>query len=168
MSEWYQRSNPMDIQPIPWLHPDAIAYLDGILRPDMEVLEHGSGGSTLWFAARVKHVTAYEMDNGWHKVVNKLRPANVSLRNASFPIGAPDVGMDLILIDGTPVENRAAWLKAVLQLVKPGGYVVLDNANRPEYKQERAEFAAHAKLLKCVNGNGESTEYMVTEFYRCG
>lgn len=167
--KWWQPRNPSQIEPTPWLHPKAITYLESLLTPDMEVLEFGAGGSTLWFAERVKHVVSFEHDNEWYRLIKTKAPESVHLISAS-PFGFPyNVSMskrDLLFIDGEPVEQRKDWLEKAPQLVKPGGYVILDNANRPEYASERAEFAKHATLLHTVNGNEPPCVHLITEFYR--
>ena len=38
----------------PWISFGAILFLEKILKKDMQVYEYGSGGSTLFFAQRVK------------------------------------------------------------------------------------------------------------------
>jgi predicted O-methyltransferase YrrM len=73
---------------------------------------------------------------------------------------------DLLLIDGEPVEDRAEWLKAAPTTVKPGGWVVLDNANRPEYEKERKHLQTYAAEFETFNGNEGGTLYLVTEFYK--
>ncbi|KKO18101.1 MAG: hypothetical protein BROFUL_03203 [Candidatus Brocadia fulgida] len=54
----------------PWIVFTAIKYLDAILTKDMMVFEYGSGGSTLFFAERVKTVISVEHDKSWWKVVS--------------------------------------------------------------------------------------------------
>ena len=164
MDTWFKPSKPEDIKPIPWLGKKVIEYLESILTKDMDVLEHGSGGSTLWFASRVKRVTACEHDSAWKTEIQKQAPENVVLMDARIP--EKSVPFDLFLIDGEPIQNRAEWIQWATYLVKPGGWIVLDNANRPEYAKEREELAQKAKLIKrfdCNNG----TQYLVTEFYKC-
>jgi predicted O-methyltransferase YrrM len=161
---WWKPSRPDEIKPVPWLHPAAVAYLESILTPDMEVIEHGSGGSTLWFAERVKCVTSFESDPDWRRSVEKQAPQNVDfLEWLSVVFG---VLYDLVLVDGEPVENRATWIKTVKRLVKPSGWVVLDNANRPEYAAEREGLREHAELVNTVDGNTGGTKYLVTEFWK--
>lgn len=165
MPKWYQRSNSNSIPSVPWLSPDAVAFLESILQPEFKVLEHGSGGSTIWFSSRVASVTAYEKDVNWFSALNKKKPENVDLRNANRP---PRNGeYNLVLIDGEPVEERKQWIRKAVKLVKQGGYIVLDNANRPEYEVERAELGDVAKIVKQVNANEGGTLYLVTEFYQC-
>ena len=68
----------------PWIAFAAIRFLEKILRKDMRVYEYGSGGSTLFFAARVQEVISAEHDKDWHAKVqgelNKKRIYNCQLR----------------------------------------------------------------------------------------
>lgn len=50
---------------MPWMAFGAIEYLDRLARPDMCVFEYGSGGSTLFWAARVRQVISVEHDKAW-------------------------------------------------------------------------------------------------------
>lgn len=171
MTKWWQPSpKSAALKPVPWLAPAVIAYLEGIVQPDFEVLEHGSGGSTLWFAAKCRHVTAYENDPDWQKVVKDHAPENVGVFSDILTPPKPDEAFekffDLLLIDGIPVEKRRQWLTAAPQLVKPGGWIVLDNANRPEYAAEREALKQHADLVQSFDSNEGGTLYLVTDFYR--
>jgi predicted O-methyltransferase YrrM len=164
VNQWYKPRKPEQIEAIPWLAPAATAYLESLLTPDFEVIEHGAGGSTLWFAERVACVTAFEDKDEWARVVER----NVSARKAAVVSGFyTGLLVDLLLIDGEPVEDRAKWILAAPQIVKPGGWVVLDNANRPEYAAERKELFKHADLIHTVNSNREAGYlYLITEFWR--
>jgi predicted O-methyltransferase YrrM len=105
-----------------------------------------------------------EIDPDWQMVVKSQAPDN-----ALF-VGVPVGKYDLFLIDGEPVEVRRKWLTAARDLVTPGGWVVLDNANRPEYAAEHDALAEFAELVKVVDGNAETravhTKYLVTEFWK--
>lgn len=159
---WYAPSDPASIKPRPWLSDDAIAYLESILTPDMNVIEHGSGGSTLWFAARVATVISYEYDADWYREVRKNAPDNVTLKLGTEP-DYSEPQFDLLLIDGEPVDTRALWIMSCPFYVKPGGWVVLDNANRPEYAKERdwLQVIAELKFTSKLQG-----AHLVTEFYK--
>jgi predicted O-methyltransferase YrrM len=150
--------------PYPWLHPAAVEYLEQLLQPDWWVLEHGAGGSTLWLAERVKHLVSVEHDPAWTLKVRELAPANVII--VSYLPDFESHTYDLFFIDGERME-RAACLKAAHLLVKPGGWIVLDNANRPEYAEERAGLKQHAKLEARFDNNIPRSLYFVTEFYKC-
>lgn len=161
---WYAHRTPDEIIPVPWMHTSAVSYLEEILRPDFRVLEHGCGGSTLWFAERVAAVVSVEHDPAWRDKVRSLAPANVTLLEA---FGHTGQVFDLFLIDGLREEREGCLLKAHV-FVKPGGWVVLDNANRPEYEDARRMFSEHARLIERFNNNiPTKTSYIVTEFWRC-
>lgn len=161
---WYVPTVAARVKPTPWLSPEATSFLESLLFADMTVLEHGAGGSTLWFAERVQHVTAVEHDATWYTTLSKRIPKNVTLILGSGVLYVEPV--DLLFIDGEPVENRSRWIESVSRLVKPGGYIVLDNANRPEYADAREALREIAKHIKTVNGNQGGCLYLITEFYQ--
>lgn len=164
---WYAPRTSDEITPYPWLHPDAIEYLESLLRPDWDVLEHGSGGSTLWFATRARQVISIEHNPAWREKVRSLAPANVSILERFVEVPTVFVGkFDLFLIDGER-EKRGACLLGARKIVKPGGWVVLDNANRPEYRDERLKFSDHATLMSSFDNNISTSLYFVTEFWQC-
>lgn len=168
MPDWFAPSRPDEIQPVPWLAPDVVEYLEEIVQPDFKVLEFGAGGSTLWFAERVKQVVSIEHDPDWQRVVQKnLTNGNRVLSQLNEMDFFSDRA-DLLLIDGEPIEERAYWIIGSPTLVKQGGWVVLDNANRPEYAEERETLKRHSKLIKTFDGNTQTGfKYLVTEFWRC-
>ena len=160
---WHRPSRPDEIKPIPWLAPIVIQYLDEIINPDFEVLEHGSGGSTLWLAQRCKHVTSCEGDKDWYEKLNRIKPDNVELIGSNrVPV---QYNYDLVLIDGD-LKHRANWCVIAATLIKRGGWIVLDNANRPEYNLERTYLQSICQSFETFDGNEENTKYLVTEFYR--
>lgn len=160
---WWQPSKSEDITPFPWLHPDAIAYLESILLPGMQVCEFGGGGSTLWLAERVKTVITCEPNEQWFSKLFVIVPENVSVFHRLEPLL---INCDLLFIDGEPVTVRADWLRAASDILQAGGWIVLDNANRPEYAKEREGLREFAELVHTANGNEGGTRYLVTEFWR--
>ena len=58
----YRRSHP----DTPWLAPAAIDFLAGYLQLRDDMLEFGSGRSTLWFASRVQHISSVEHNPDWY------------------------------------------------------------------------------------------------------
>jgi predicted O-methyltransferase YrrM len=168
-SKWWNKAKaPVgEIQPEPWLHPSVIGFLESLLEPDFRILEHGSGGSTLWFASRVGRVVSVESDRDWYEKVKSLARPNTRLILWDQDTLPRITGrFDLLLIDGEPVEDRALYLDAAEKLVKPGGIVVLDNANRPEYAAARARLGRRAKSLGTFDHNEPETLYLVTDFYQ--
>ncbi|QIZ72506.1 hypothetical protein [Oxynema aestuarii] len=55
----------------PWMTFTAIEFLEKFLTADMKVYEYGSGGSTLFFAKRVKEVISVEHDKNWSEKITK-------------------------------------------------------------------------------------------------
>lgn len=168
LSKWWRPTNPDDVEPIPWLHPACVAYLDILIQPDWRILEHGCGGSTLWFAKRAREVIAHEHNNDWLLKLSKLVGDTVSLRRDK-PSGhdLEQASFDLILIDGAR-ENRAAWCMQAPDLIKPGGIIVFDNPNRPDhnYPMARQYLKASAKHFITFDVNPPGHSYAVTDFYR--
>ena len=125
----------------PWLTPRAIRILDAWLQPSHTVLEWGAGRSTLWFAERVKHVTSIEDSAYWfthiwnrcsewgyfrrQKVTLLLRQSRDSY--LWIPSCIFNRKVDLVLVDG---RARSACLELAIDLVKPGGKIVLDDGHR--------------------------------------
>jgi predicted O-methyltransferase YrrM len=132
----------------PWLTQSAILLLDSYLKPTDAGIEWGSGRSTTWFARRVAKLISVENNRQWHTIVkNKLASTHVDAKvdyrlipcdykevdepsghpYADASLGVPDASFDFALVDGT---IRATCMNAVLAKIKPGGLLILDNANR--------------------------------------
>lgn len=86
-SRWYTDKKSGDStlsRRLPWMTYDAVDFLSRICHPDMEVFEWGSGGSTLFFAARCKEVHTVEHDPDWRgfltKKMEELHVMNVNIR----------------------------------------------------------------------------------------
>ena len=163
---WWKPSPPAEIPAKPWLSPAVIEYLETIIKPEWDILEHGCGGSTLWFAERCKSVTAYESDPDFAAAIRGRAPSNAKIVSWAKP-NAPALKSryDLLLIDGEPIETRGPWITAALRLVKPGGVIVLDNYNRPEYEAQRRKLEDEILFREFKSGIGL---YLNTEFFYTG
>lgn len=130
----------------PWLTADATRLLDELLLPEDHALEWGSGGTTLFLAPRVARLTSVEGARPWHDdLAARLATAgttNVDLRLVPFDelgyetpehesayVGAaPELetgSLGMVLVDG---EYRDGCALRALDLLRPGGLLVLDNA----------------------------------------
>jgi predicted O-methyltransferase YrrM len=137
----YERAHP----DAPWLTPAAIGLLDRLLRPADQGAEFGSGRSTLWFAARVAALTSVEHDARWHEAVTGkikdrglgnvdyvLAPEDQPMERggdsayARVALGFPDASLDFALVDG---HYRDYSAKFVMPKIRPGGMLIIDNAN---------------------------------------
>src|SRR5262245_16177519 len=83
---------PLDLE-VPWFSYSAIDFLEGFLKPNMAVFEYGSGGSTVFFARRVKSVLSVEDNSQWFEWVSRRLRAdglkNVTLKLFSFDFKNP-------------------------------------------------------------------------------
>ncbi len=128
----YQLLHPSE----PWLTKEALRAIKRFVAPDMRAFEWGSGKSTLWLAAHVAEVVSVEHDAAWYaRVRSMLAEAgarNTDLRMADVMAYAaqissfPDNFFDFVLIDGA---DRNGCIRAAATKVRPGGWIVVDNAD---------------------------------------
>jgi len=110
---------------------------------EMDILEVGAGGSTVWLAKRAKSVLSYEHDKHWHALVeSKLREAGLKNCELIYDPNYPNVGIgeksrefDMIIIDG---RGRVLSMRTTYRLVKLGGYLILDDSQRSRYAEGKA------------------------------
>lgn len=123
----------------PWLTCGSIMAIEGMLKPEHNVLELGSGGSTIFWSERCNSVRTYELDKGWmEKVKVKLpEPSNVTMicgepkalvRNIRRE---PNEYYDWLLADTGP----SYWFRFKLMIesipkLKKGGFLVMDNYSK--------------------------------------
>ena len=143
-SAWgYARSvrlmRPVDRQdrPLPFMPYCVTELLAERLRPEMAVLEFGSGYSTLFFMTRVARVTSVEHHQEWLRTLQGRVTANVTLlavagasaSEYTAPVQVAD-RFDLILIDG---RHRTECFSLALGQLTAAGVILLDDSDRPEY-----------------------------------
>lgn len=95
---------------LPWYTYSAIDWLKGYLKPDMKVFEWGSGGSTIFYAAKVQEVVSVEHDPVWYKdVAKKIRKDK--LKNAKALLIEPKKS-SIKLASSKPGDYRSAnaWM----------------------------------------------------------
>lgn len=131
----FQKLNP----DAPWLTPQAISILDSWLQPCDVGLEWGAGRSTLWIGKRVARLDSVECDPRWHKYVSERAPPSVTCHffpyfpgedpsqpYVRFADSFADQSLDFVLVDGI---GRAHCAAVALRKLKPGGLLIIDNAN---------------------------------------
>ena len=123
----------------PWLTFGAIMALEHILREkevrrNFVMLEMGSGGSTLFFANKVKSLISLEHDARWGEKVQKVIPSNVTYYCRPVPDllrfinQEPDGYYDMILADlGSSYKERSELMNASISKLKKGGWMIIDN-----------------------------------------
>ncbi len=131
----------------PWIVPASIGWLRRRIGSDWSVLELGSGRSTVWFARRAGRVVSFEDNEYWlprtRERLKKLGIRNVDLRLRAvedFPgevAALTDDSFDLVVVDflEAPSVTRVDALKPAMKKVRPGGYLLLDDSDRPGYAE---------------------------------
>jgi predicted O-methyltransferase YrrM len=128
----FNRSHP----DAPWLTPQAVSILSTWLKPTDLGLEWGSGKSTVWLSKRIAHLVSMESNPEWFSKVQKMMNGTkkVDLRYEGDESGYVSVteeisplSLDFVLVDGALARDVCAH--RAIPLLKPGGMLVLDNAN---------------------------------------
>ena len=161
----------------PWIVPASIGWLRRRIRPDWSVLEIGSGRSTAWFARRAGQVISLEDNRFWaDQTRERLRQAglvNVDLRVRpveDFPTeidSLPTGSFDLVVMDflEAPSVTRVDALKPAMKKVRGGGYLLLDDSDRPGYA-EVFELLADWRFRKFTGVKDEWPEACETGIFR--
>jgi len=117
-----------------------INIIEMLLKPHYDVLEFGSGYSTVYFSQFVKSWTAIEHDQDWFNKVTNFGEMNfdntkvVKANEINYTTVAylQNKQYDLILIDGI---RRKDCFNVALNLLKPDGRILVHDASRAEYKE---------------------------------
>ena len=134
----------------PWINYVIIQFLHRYLKPNMRVLEFGAGGSSVFFLKREIILFSIEHEESWLIKVREIIPKkylknwtpNLILQsdpNNEIPKVNEyldpiklilDSSIEIALIDG---RHRVECIKRVIAKIKPGGCLILDNSDRPQY-----------------------------------
>jgi hypothetical protein len=158
---------------VPWLTFRATKWLQSYLQPEMRVFEYGSGGSTIFLSRRIQELVSVEHDPEWYsKTEQALKEVGVGnstylLREPQVGTGSsfgstdpaysgmhfeayvksidayPDAAFDLVSVDG---RARTACAIHAVQKVKSGGYLLLDDADRPDYREAVEALSPYPRL----------------------
>lgn len=133
----------------PWFTMPFLEVLETWDMQDWELFEYGAGHSTVWFANRCKSVVSADHNPGWLDCIDarlkELNLDNVTLkyRKPTLPLSIGEGGeeselvnsideddklYDCIVIDCEYHRNTCA--EHILSHIKPGGIIILDNANQ--------------------------------------
>lgn len=141
--------------------------VEAVLPLNARVFEYGGGGSSLWLHDHGARLTVVEHHPEWSRVLRNLLPSGIELIEAPPSkageivsavgdgffdnyVGAieqyPDNSFDLVIVDGRARVDcvaRARWK------VRPGGYLLLDDSDRPRYEAAcRSMSAWHARSVR--------------------
>jgi len=157
------QKNTMD-SAFPWINYSTIQFMHHIVSKGTKVLEFGAGGSSLFFLERKANLISIEHQAEWINEVQKRASKKQLMRwshhlisssqhSSSVPLAdhyllalknIADSSIDLVVVDG---RHRVESVKRAMAKVKPGGSLILDNSNRPEYA-ETFELLLGWKLLE--------------------
>ncbi len=128
-------------EPLPWITYPCIHFLEQRLTKHMSVFEFGSGGSTLWWAARVGHVVTVEHNRDWYDALIERLPGNVTPRfvphdnnDGSYCRAATidDRRYEIVMIDA---RDRINCARHSVGALTPDGVIVWDNTDRAQYSE---------------------------------
>lgn len=178
-----RRRSPLELG-LPWMSYAVIDFLNARIGPSWTVHEYGSGGSTVFLAQRAARVVSVESSPEWyHRVrreLQRLELHNVDLRQGAADFAEaealyrsdffgqlPDEPADLILIDSEDHHaghrNRPLLFAFAERRVRPGGFIVVDDADR--YRGLRRANAARA--VHTLRGTGPGRTFVsMTDLYQ--
>lgn len=126
-----------NFNPIPWFTYSAVDFIKERLNNNLNVMEFGSGNSTLFFAERVKKNTSFEHDNTWFQDIIKKKISNVEIKLVSSVTAADYLQplsafgkFEVIIIDGL---YRNDCLIASLKQLSEDGIIILVDSERNDY-----------------------------------
>lgn len=155
-------------------------FLFSLLKPDMQVLEWGSGRSTLAIGKRVEKLFSIEHDLDWHNTVYEMMLKTSSHNIQHHYVGRNriearghdgtfddyenyireprrfNIKFDLILVDG---RARVHCAKEAVSLLKPDGSILIHDIFNPDHKCDRPEYWEVLNFLHPIAG-----EYALWQF----
>ena len=156
----------------------AIHWLAGALRGCEHVFEYGAGHSTLWFSRHAAEVNSVENDRRSVSRLELRLPANacVYYRTCSGDESWADsddpyvaaieesaAAYDVVVVGGFA---RNSCVIAAMKILKPGGLIVLDNADRPAYRPSGARLgSAGFQRLDLIGPVPGATKFSCTSIF---
>lgn len=157
----------------PWLPIEAIEFLEQNLKVDSVGLEFGCGSSSFWFSKLIKKIYSVESDPNWCQEISELIE-NFSIDNIilichpcemkniyaidtetdesyfeySGSVTKVEEELDFVLVDGV---GRSLCIEKSLEKIKLGGYLIIDNAERPAYFDAISKIPKEWEYYEFVN-----------------
>jgi len=150
---------------LPWMTFPAISQIRDFLEPSMRVFEYGSGGSTVFFANRVKEVISVEHDKEWYqKLQEELKKLDIDNCTVHHRPPSPiengvsgdPADPDDYVSSGDPYEGLSFHDYATQIDEYPDGYfdvVVVDGRARPSSFKHSVPKVKDTGLLVWDNTN---------------
>jgi hypothetical protein len=117
-------------KPIPWYTYPATEYLSHLNFTRMNILEYGSGNSTLWWSKRALRVLAIEDNKDWFtKITSSLKRCGVEyvLKTDKMDyVESATSANDVLIIDG---QFRRECAEHVVKVGKSAAMIIFDNSD---------------------------------------
>lgn len=96
------------------------------------VVELGGGRSTLWWRYKALEVTSFDTSKWWADRF-QLQFVSPDQMNATVHAAFKDSTVDVVIIDGEPIENRDDHLMLALEILKQSelSLIIVDNFDQP-------------------------------------
>jgi predicted O-methyltransferase YrrM len=129
----------------PWVVQGAIDWLLSRSYRFERVYEFGAGNSIEFWGTLGRDAVCIEHDTEWFKKLLPKCPDNVQLWRYERPyhghiLTYPDNFFDFVFVDG---RDRVQCMIAATNKVREGGYLMLDNSERPKYAEGIAHLLKH-------------------------
>lgn len=154
----FSRSRLFGVRPpVPWWPMSVIPKVQSFLNEQpRDVIEFGSGSSTIWLAERAKRVISIEDSEKWMRITNERLKAG-SIHNATVRYAqdeeyynlkwvSPQL-FDLAIIDGS---WRWRCVKAVIPLMKSRSLIYLDNSDADKDRRHYSLAAMYKEAQKLL------------------
>lgn len=159
----------------PHLDRAVVEFMEDYLNPDMEVLEFGSGTSTIWLAQRVKRLVTLESHQEWRdRVLGWL--GQERLNNVTMlwyrDILPEDTEYDMALIDDDLPLGWYEWefprrLISVMRasrVMKPNGAIIVDDVYDTHSKEAAIWLINHGwKQMNSAKDRQHTTYFKKSE-----
>lgn len=156
--------SPVDLNgtEIPWFTYPAYEFINQFNFSEKSVFEWGSGNSSIYFAKRCQLIISIEHDLLWFEKQSKKMLPNQQLfhfTDEKYYQSILDFNQqfDIIIVDGI---LREQCLEIVLNKLKNGGMVILDNADR--YPEACKKYRDNGFIQIDFHGLGPVNEYAWT------
>ncbi len=163
IKDFLLKKSPLDAG-FPWINYSVIQFLHDSINPNMKVLEFGAGGSSIFFLNRSVNLFSIEHERAWiHEVKKRVSSSHSAKWSPCLVLSkdkdksVPNVddylaplqkisnaSLDLVFVDG---RHRVESIKRSMNLLKDGGVMILDNSDRPHYR-DAYKFLENWSLLK--------------------
>lgn len=165
----------------PWFHIEAVEFLFNNLEKHHVGFEFGSGSSTFWFSKFTNKIISIESDEEWYlkikDIIKEKGIKNIDISLFSLPmLQIWDIdteknegyekysnkilefkrGFDYISIDGIA---RSLCIEKSINKLNPGGYLILDNSERPAYWDSLSKIPSDWKSFVFTNSVDQTSIY---------